>query len=170
LFPCTADECQKCTMASRRRLSHNISRKPGYERADCADAPMLSLSNAAAINNRIRTGKRIVVSTSSIGLLKSHLVRPSWPAPETRVPPIGRSRNTPHAAGVGSMRVGVGHGLTRPRPFHTCLFNRGRGLGCNPGPTCPSSTISTVRPARSRQSTIAKGIDEPETGQRPKPV
>jgi hypothetical protein len=30
-------------------------------------------------------------------------------------------------AGVGFLRVVVRHGLTRPRPFHTCLFNSGSG-------------------------------------------
>jgi len=56
---------------------------------------MLSPSNAAAINGRIRTGKRIVVSPSSIGLSKSHPMRLSRSALETTAPPVRRSRNAP---------------------------------------------------------------------------
>jgi hypothetical protein len=43
----------------RWRLFHSISRKNGYEPADCAELAMLSPSKAAAINSKVRTGKRI---------------------------------------------------------------------------------------------------------------
>jgi hypothetical protein len=61
-------------------------------------------------------------------------MRLSWSALETTVPPIGRSRNAPLAAGVGLLRVVVGHGLTRPRPLLGRSFGRAGASACDPSP------------------------------------
>jgi hypothetical protein len=55
-------------------------------------------------------------------------------------------------AGVGFLRVVVRHGLTQPRPFHTCLFNSG------PGPLRFSHAQAAHRHARQEAaSTFGQG-------------
>ena len=110
------------------RLFHNISRKTGTNVPDCADAPRLSPSNAAAINSRIRTGKRIVILPQFDWIVEV----PSYATVPTSARNDGGAdqevKERAAMAGVGFLRGGPPDGASRGPGPHSAVRPRGPGL------------------------------------------